>query len=593
MTTTIRHLGSANPATPFPTTIERRSIAVNTANRQIVVGDENAGSVGAPIALLAIRFFDARAQYATNDLVVQNGVLYRAIAAIPPGSFNATNWLALDVSQMVLIDGSRAMTGNLTLANSTPPSALIAASKGYVDAQTAPIAAAAANKVAKAGDTMSGDLTISKSWPLLVLDRADGVGAYVYGRKAGSLRWALQLGTNEAETGANVGSNLSIVRCDDTGTPIDQCFIVNRKTGIITANSLVSYAEAQALTVAQQEQARKNVFAAPFDALAYNGMQINGAMEVSQENGTTFVGASVGQAIDGWYAYRPAGAGVFSCGQFQMGVFGRTLPTFLLQANTAQAIPVNDAALMYQLIEGKRVARLAWGSTAAAPVTVGFWILTNAAGMATCYIANPANNRCIVQEFSVVGNSTWEYKKLTFAGDQTGTWPIDNTSGMTVGVCCASGGGTLIAPNNVWSAGAARATAAVGNLLSTSGYSCVITQFGIWPGTEAPSPERSFYIMRPYAEELALCRRYWRRQQFSDSMWLGDGNSYQRSYPIAPTMRGQPTVTLASLAGSNTAAGWPVISSVGPDYVSVAIAGNVLPGVVGWSGNFIINSRMS
>ena len=34
---------------------------------------------------------------------------------------------------------------------------------------------------------------------------------------------------------------------------------------------------------------RAQLYAAPFDALAYNGMQINGGMEVSQENGTSSV----------------------------------------------------------------------------------------------------------------------------------------------------------------------------------------------------------------------------------------------------------------------------------------------------------------
>ena len=48
----------------------------------------------------------------------------------------------------------------------------------------------------------------------------------------------------------------------------------------------------QTLTPTQQTQARKNIYAAPFDAMAYNGMQINGSMEVSQERGTTATSAS-------------------------------------------------------------------------------------------------------------------------------------------------------------------------------------------------------------------------------------------------------------------------------------------------------------
>ena len=41
----------------------------------------------------------------------------------------------------------------------------------------------------------------------------------------------------------------------------------------------------QSLTAPQQQQARQNIYAAPFDAMAYSGLQINGGMEVSQERG--------------------------------------------------------------------------------------------------------------------------------------------------------------------------------------------------------------------------------------------------------------------------------------------------------------------
>ena len=51
------------------------------------------------------------------------------------------------------------------------------------------------------------------------------------------------------------------------------------------AAKAVRYDASQGLTAAQQLQGRQNIYAAPFDAMAYSGMQINGGMEVSQENG--------------------------------------------------------------------------------------------------------------------------------------------------------------------------------------------------------------------------------------------------------------------------------------------------------------------
>src|SRR5262245_8132505 len=68
----------------------------------------------------------------------------------------------------------------------------------------------------------------------------------------------------------------------------------------------VRYDVAQTLTAAQQVQARQNVYAAPFDALAYNGMQINGGCEISQERGGTSFVVPTGTPTyiqDGWRFY--------------------------------------------------------------------------------------------------------------------------------------------------------------------------------------------------------------------------------------------------------------------------------------------------
>ena len=54
MTSRYRHRRTSNPATAFPATIEPGEIATNTANRQLALGDANAGSLGAPLLLLEI-----------------------------------------------------------------------------------------------------------------------------------------------------------------------------------------------------------------------------------------------------------------------------------------------------------------------------------------------------------------------------------------------------------------------------------------------------------------------------------------------------------------------------------------------------------
>ena len=92
MTSQYRHRRTSNPATVFTNPLEPGEIAVNTANRQIAVGDAASGSTGAPLNLLAVQIFDTRAQYPINSFVTRAGVLYRAKVAVAPAAFDPTQW---------------------------------------------------------------------------------------------------------------------------------------------------------------------------------------------------------------------------------------------------------------------------------------------------------------------------------------------------------------------------------------------------------------------------------------------------------------------------------------------------------------------
>jgi len=195
-----RHRRSSNPANAFPSPLEPGEIAVNTANRQLALGDANAGSLGAVLPLLAIRFFDARAQYVANDYVLQAGVLYRANGSIPPGAFNASNWTVItSPSGTFVLRAGDTMTGHLSLP--TAPAAANAVRKDYVDGAInaaataggvtftpvggitasnvqAAIAEVDTEKVAKAGDTMTGHLSLPTAPAAANAVRKDYVDAY-------------------------------------------------------------------------------------------------------------------------------------------------------------------------------------------------------------------------------------------------------------------------------------------------------------------------------------------------------------------------------------------------------------------------------
>ena len=95
----------------------------------------------------------------------------------------------------------------------------------------------------------------------------------------------------------------------------------------------VRYDAAQALTAAQQAQARSNIYAAPFDALAYSGLQINGSMDLSQEHGVSIT--TTGYVCDGWSIFG-GGTAVVGAGQAAYTAVPGFASVLFYSVNTAQ-----------------------------------------------------------------------------------------------------------------------------------------------------------------------------------------------------------------------------------------------------------------
>jgi hypothetical protein len=84
------------------------------------------------------------------------------------------------------------------------------------------------------GDTMSGDLTITKASPSLSLNKTTSVDAAIRGNYQGNARWSISLGSGNAETGSNSGSLFIVSRYADNGTWINDPLVIDRPTGNVT-----------------------------------------------------------------------------------------------------------------------------------------------------------------------------------------------------------------------------------------------------------------------------------------------------------------------------------------------------------------------
>ena len=256
------------------------------------------------------------------------------------------------------------------------------------------------------------------------------------------------------------------------------------------AAKAVRYDTAQALSVAQQAQARSNIYAAPFDALAYNGMQINGSFEVDQPNAGAAIAVAAGSVghqnlMDGWWVAK-TGTDALSVQQ-AASVFPGYSKELKLTITTAQLSGGADTIQLLHSIEGSRSARLQWGTPSAQPLTVGFWVKSSVAGPLPVQILSSVSG-AVGAVVTIASANVAQFASVTFPGQTTGTWPTDNSIGCIVSINPMQSGGI--------------------NIAATNGNTFEITGLIVLPGVEAPSAARAPFIMRPYDQEFLFSLRY-------------------------------------------------------------------------------------
>jgi len=280
----------------------------------------------------------------------------------------------------------------------------------------------------------------------------------------------------------------------------------------------------QSPAASEQTQARKNIYAAPFDALAYNGMQVNGSMEVSQELGTgnaALPAATIKYIADGFIGVNLGATRVGFGAQTPITSLSGFPSCISLIASTPAALAANDAQYIYQSIEGYRWSRLGFSrASEAQPVTIAFWLNANVAGTMAVSVRNAAGNRSYIVDVPYVGGGVWQYKTVTIPGCPDGTWNTGNAVGANISFCFGAGT-SYHGAANTWLTTNSFATSATTNLWAAAN-GIYLTGVVILPGIEAPSAARSPLIMRPYDQELLTCQRYYEKS-FVYAQAVGNG----------------------------------------------------------------------
>jgi hypothetical protein len=289
---------------------------------------------------------------------------------------------------------------------------------------------------------------------------------------------------------------------------------------------------------------------------------INGAMVVSQRNGTSTVSAPTdGQFVLDRFNNFTNGGGVYSVGQSTTAPagFGNSM---LYTVTTADAsIASTDYYLFVQPIEGYNCSDLAYGTASAKTVTVSFWVRSSVTGTFGFGLRQRNGARSYVGQYTISAANTWEQKSITIAGDTAGSIANDNDTGLLVTWDLGSGSnrnGTA----NTWQAGNYWRASGNTNLISTSGATLHITGVQLEVGSTATS-----FDYRPYTTELQLCQRYC---QLNQSATGEAGSSSEGAFvvPFYVVMRATPTMSL--VIGTDRLdefyAGRKTITSVGVVY---------------------------
>jgi len=238
---------------------------------------------------------------------------------------------------------------------------------------------------------------------------------------------------------------------------------------------------------------------------------INGAMVISQRNGTTAVNNSNNTyTLDRW-VMQTGLDNKFTVAQSSTAPTGFS-NSLLVTSSTAYSVPSGEYYTIVQKIEGFNTSDLAFGTASAKTINLSFQVYSSLTGTFGGALANSANNRSYPFTYTISSANTWTTISVTVAGDTTGTW-IGSTSGIGLNVIFGLGVGTTYSgTSGAWAGSDYRSATGATSVVGTNGATFYITGVQLEVGSSATGFE-----YRQYQQELALCQRYYERNNYAQS----------------------------------------------------------------------------
>jgi len=278
---------------------------------------------------------------------------------------------------------------------------------------------------------------------------------------------------------------------------------------------------------------------------------INGAMVISQYNGTSSVAVASGAGvytIDRWKISNQTD-GALTSQQVSDAPTGFNFSTKLTVTTADSSLASGQFVYFAQWIEGFNTADLGFGTANAKPVTLSFWVKSSLTGTFGGSITNENVDRSYPFNYTISSANTWTQISVSLAGDTTGTW-IGATNGLGVRVFFGLGCGTTFSGTaNAWGTASAFTSTGAVPVISTNAATWQVTGVQLEVGSSATG-----FDYRIYSTELINCQRYYFLLASGTDKQVSMATYYNSTYlttaTILPvTMRTTPS--LVQTSGTN------------------------------------------
>jgi hypothetical protein len=302
----------------------------------------------------------------------------------------------------------------------------------------------------------------------------------------------------------------------------------------------------------------------PYSSGATSGgnRAINGGMAIDQANeGSSYsvgTGGSLVYTLDQWQAVckSTGGASGITAQQVSDAPPGFTNSLKLTVGTGAGSVGTTDLLQVSQPLEGSSTADFAYGNSNAAAASLSFWVKSSVTGTFSVLLANSGGARTFVTTFTIASAGVWQPVQIpNIPGDQSGTWPTNNTQGLSITISAAAGTGEQTSTLNAWQSGAfLAANTQTNTTLTTTGATFQITGVMLNIGSFCLPFEKKLF-----GKELRDCQRYFEKSYDSGTAVATASNENGSLVNVSPssgvvtlnsnikvTKRTAPSVTLYS-----------------------------------------------